>query len=205
MTDREHDRARAQRLRELDPRGFVRRLGPVLDVYAAAMRPPADQLPGRHSIMERHATYPRFRAFVAEGRRNLWPGTTVQGFAYGFHGEAGQWWHDVVRQALVQIGGLDHAATWLADAFEVAELHVHPAHQGQGLGRGLLTALCAERAERTVVLSTLETRADTPARRLYRSVGMADLLSDFEFPGGGPRYAVMGGTLPLNGAGGALA
>ncbi|NED58401.1 GNAT family N-acetyltransferase, partial [Micromonospora aurantiaca] len=60
-----------------------------------------------------------------------------------------------------------------------------------------LNALCEGRPERTVVLSTLDRRPDTPARNLYRSVGMVDLLSDFEFPGGGPRYAVMGGTLPL--------
>ncbi|WP_067478231.1 GNAT family N-acetyltransferase [Actinomadura hibisca] len=189
---------REPRLREIDRRAFLRRLRPVLEVYAAAMRPPADQLPGRHTIMDRHASYPGFRALVAE-RRGPLPGLppAVRGFAYGFHGERGQWWHDVVRGALVQVGGEEHAAGWLDDPFEVAELHVHPDAQGQGLGRALLTGLCAGRTERTVVLSTLHRADDTPARRLYRSVGMVDLLTDFEFPGGGPRYAVMGGRLPL--------
>lgn len=189
---------REPKLREIDERAFLRRLNPILGVYAAAMEPPAEQLPGRHTIMERHTTYPGFRAFVAERPRSL-PGLngTVVGFAYGFHGARGQWWHDVVHHALAERGGEEHAARWLDDPMEVAELHVHPDAQGHGLGRGLLGALCEGRPERTVVLSTLERRPDTPARRLYRSVGMEDLLTDFEFPGGGPRYAVMGGTLPL--------
>jgi GNAT superfamily N-acetyltransferase len=192
---------REPKLREIDHRAFLRRLNPILEVYAAAMRPPPDQLPGRHTIMQRHASYPGFRAFVAE-RRGPLPGLTgpILGFAYGFHGEPGQWWHDVVQRALAELGGREHAAAWLDDPFEVAELHVHPDHQGRGLGRALLTALCEGRAERTAVLSTLDRPADSPARTLYRSVGMVDLLTDFEFPGGGPRYAVMGATLPLTSA-----
>ncbi|MFC5754034.1 GNAT family N-acetyltransferase [Actinomadura rugatobispora] len=190
---------REAKLRDIDHRAFLRRLGPILAVYAAAMRPPAEQLPGRRTIMERHAAYPGFRAVVAERRGPALPGGgAVRGFAYGFHGERGQWWHDVVRGALAGPSGEDHAARWLDDPFEVAELHVHPDHQGQGLGRRLLNTLCEGRPERTVVLSTLDRgREDTPAQHLYRSVGMIDLLTAFEFPGGGPPYAVMGATLPL--------
>ncbi|TDD82450.1 GNAT family N-acetyltransferase [Actinomadura rubrisoli] len=186
------------KLREIDERAFLRRLNPMLDVYAAAMAPPVEQLPGRRTILERHTAYPGFRAFVAE-RRGALPGLAgpVQGFAYGFHGSRGQWWHDVVCQALADREGQEHAETWMEDPFEVAELHVHPHAQGRGLGRALLTALCEGRQERTVVLSTLDVRPETPARRLYRSVGMVDLLTGYEFPGGGPLYAVMGGTLPL--------
>ncbi|WP_241661352.1 GNAT family N-acetyltransferase [Thermomonospora catenispora] len=187
------------KLREVDRRGFTRRLSPILDIYAAAMSPPPDQLPGRRAIMERHAQYPRFRALLAETRRPLRWGGVLQGFAYGFHGEPGQWWHDVVHRALTEKGGSAHAEEWLGDSFEVAELHVHPEHQRHGVGRALLLALCAGRTERTVVLSTLDRRPDTPARRLYRSVGMVDLLTEFTFPGGGPRYAVMGARLPLKG------
>ncbi|REE99569.1 GNAT family N-acetyltransferase [Thermomonospora umbrina] len=181
-------------LREIDHRVFLRRLGSLLDVYAAAMSPPVEQLAGRYAIMERHADHPGFRAFVAESRRSFLRGGRIHGFAYGFHGAPGQWWHDVVRHALAERGD---AEEWLSDAFEVAELHVDPAHQHRGVGRGLLSALCGGRPERTVVLSTLDLRPDTPARRLYRSVGLVDLLTGFDFPGGGPPYAVMGGRLPL--------
>lgn len=78
----------------------------MLDVYAAAMDPPNEQLPGRHTIMERHASYPGFRALVVERRGALpvVPGP-VLGFAYGFHGTRGQWWHDVVHQALSDLEG----------------------------------------------------------------------------------------------------
>lgn len=176
-------------IREIDRRGFFRRLDAMLATYAAAMEPPADQMPGRRTIMERHAAYPGFRAFVAGRRRDL------AGFAYGFHGEPGQWWHDVVHGALTETGGPEHARAWMGEAFEVAELHVHPDSQGRGLGRRLITTLCADRPERTVVLSTLD--AQTPARHLYRSLGMTDLLTAFRFPGGGPLYAVMGARLPL--------
>ncbi|MCO5967137.1 GNAT family N-acetyltransferase [Actinoallomurus soli] len=177
-------------IREIDRRGFFRRLDAMLATYAAAMEPPADQMPGRRTIMERHAAYPGFRAFVAGRRRD------VSGFAYGFRGEPGQWWHDVVHAALADKGGREHAQAWMGDTFEVAELHVHPDSQGQGLGRKLITTLCADRPERTVVLSTLD--AETPARNLYRSLGLTDLLTGFRFPGGGPLYAVMGARLPLS-------
>lgn len=185
-------RARRQaspRIRQIDRRGFLRRLNALLTTYEAAMLPPAGQLPGRHMIMERHAGHPEFRAFIAEHSRQ------VVGFGYGFHGESGQWWHDVVREELTRTSGSEHARHWLDDAWEVAELHVHPAFQGRGLGRALIMSLCADRPERTVVLSTLD--AKTPARNLYRSLGMVDLLTDFRFPGGGPAYAVMGAVLPL--------
>lgn len=197
---------REPNLREVDRRAFLKRLGSLLDVYTAAMNPPAEQLSGRFTIMERHSAYPAFRAFVLERRRiplrlptavsGRPPVGNVAGFAYGFHGVSGQWWHDVVHQALIDAGGKRHADGWLGDTFEVAELHVHPHYQGQGLGRRLLSALCADRTERTVVLSTLD-RQGSPARRLYCSVGMTDLLRDFEFPGGGQTYAIMGGPLPL--------
>jgi ribosomal protein S18 acetylase RimI-like enzyme len=61
----------------------------------------------------------------------------------------------------------------------------------------MVVDLAADRAERTAVLSTRD--APTPARRLYRSLGFGDLLTDFVFPGGGPPYAVMGAVLPLAG------
>jgi hypothetical protein len=62
----------------------------------------------------------------------------------------------------------------------------------------MVTALCAGRPERTVVLSTLD--RESPARHLYRSLGLCDLLTRFHFPGGGPPYAVMGSALPLTSA-----
>jgi GNAT superfamily N-acetyltransferase len=177
---------------ELSPGEFTARLDQLIRVYAAAMRPPADMLPGRRSIMIGHAIYPGFRALTAAENGS---GETV-GFGYGFRGAAGQWWHDVVARAMTYAHGAAVARAWLNDSFEVAELHVVPGYQGRGIGAGLLLQLTSGRPERTAVLSTRD--ADSRARRLYREVGFTDLLTGFTFfPGGDPPYAVMGAELPL--------
>jgi ribosomal protein S18 acetylase RimI-like enzyme len=180
-------------LAELGPGEFRAAAGRLVAVYAAAMRPAQRMLAGRELIMERHAANPGFRALAVftQGR----PGDQVlAGFIYGFHGRPGQWWHDTVATALASLDP-PMATTWLADSFEVAELHVLPAYQGRGIGRRLLLELSGGRPERTVVLSTQD--AESPARQLYRSVGFADLLAGFYFSGGDSPYAVMGATLPL--------
>jgi ribosomal protein S18 acetylase RimI-like enzyme len=176
-------------LRPVDGPGLIRELAAVLAVYAAAMGSPEDQLPGRRMMMERHTRYPAFRGLVAVTRG------TIVGVGYGFRGAAGQWWHDMVESAITAAAGREAARAWIADSFEVGELHVHPDHQGRGIGRELLLSLADGRPERTVVLSTRD--AESRARRLYRSVGFADLLTGFRFPGGGEPYAIMGAPLPL--------
>jgi ribosomal protein S18 acetylase RimI-like enzyme len=104
----------------------------------------------------------------------------------------------MVSYALATSVGTSRAAEWMSDSFEIAELHVLPAHQGQGIGRNLLLRLAAGRAERTAVLSTHDT--DSPARHLYRALGFTDLLTSFAFSGWDPLYAVMGARLPLPGS-----
>jgi ribosomal protein S18 acetylase RimI-like enzyme len=163
----------------------------VLAIYAAAMRPSADQLPGRLAIMRNHATHPDFRCILAEEEA----AEETVGFAYGFHGVPGQWWHDVVRHALQDRAGPVVAEEWMGDALEIAEIHVHPDHQGRGIGRRLIHALCEERGERTAVLSTHD--APTAARHLYRDVGFVDLMTQFVFPGGYEDYVIAGAKLPL--------
>ncbi len=213
-------------LRELDARSFAAELAAILTVYEAAMEPPASQLLGRRSIMERHAGNPAFRAVAATAVPasatapvSRGPGASTGGrvmaaatasrvpggaageiiaFAYGFHGTRGQWWHDLVGSALTATAGTESAAAWLADSFEIAEVHVRPDHQHHGIGKRLLFGLTAGRSERTAVLSTMD--ADSPARRLYRGVGFTDLLTGFSFPGSYPPYAVMGAELPLRDA-----
>ena len=183
---------RALSVSELSPGEFAARLDQMIAVYAEAMRPPAEMLPGRRSIMAGHAAHPGFRALLATEDGSGAPA----GFGYGFHGTGGQWWHDTVARALTTARGAAAAAAWLDDSFEVAELHVAPEHQGHGVGAGLLLRLTSDRPERTALLSTRD--ADSPARRLYRGVGFTDLLTDFAFfPGGEPPYAVMGAELPL--------
>jgi ribosomal protein S18 acetylase RimI-like enzyme len=185
--------------RELGPREFRTAIRALVGVYAAAMNPPDRTLSGREAIMDRHAASPGFRGLSAhvDGR--------LAGFTYGFHGESGQWWHDMVAAALAtrsgarisaaEYAGTDAPGAWLDDSFEIAELHVLPPWQGRGIGRSLLLSLASGRQERTAVLSTAD--APTRARRLYRGLGFTDLLTDFRFSGSEPPYAVMGALLPL--------
>jgi ribosomal protein S18 acetylase RimI-like enzyme len=182
--------------RELGPREFRGAIRALVGVYAAAMNPPDRTLSGREAIMDRHTAGPGFRGLTAlvDGK--------LAGFTYGFHGENGQWWHDMVAAALATRSravsgdyGAEPPREWLDDSFEVAELHVLPSWQGKGIGRSLLLSLASGRPERTAVLSTAD--APTRARRLYRGLGFTDLLTDFRFSGSEPPYAVMGALLPL--------
>ncbi len=186
-------------LRELNASQFLARLDVLTGIYALAMDAPAAQLPGRRATMERHAGYPAFRAVTAVlSARDASPAgdhAAVVGFAYGFHGAAGQWWHDVVLATLTAERGDEDARYWLGDSFEIAEVHVHPDYQGGGIGRAMMHALVAGRRERAALLSTPD--GHTRARRLYRSLGFTDLVPPFTFPGSGPAYAIMGVALPL--------
>jgi ribosomal protein S18 acetylase RimI-like enzyme len=142
----------------------------------------------RREIMQSHLYRRGFVAVVASDDEG-----ELAAFGYGYCGRPGEWWHDVVTKSL----GRTQSRRWLADAFEVAELHVHPDHQGHGLGRTILEALLARSAGRTVVLSTHD--RESPARALYRSVGFVDLLTGFLFPGSSEVYAVMGLERPADG------
>ena len=210
-------------LAELNGNQFLANLGACAAVYAAAMKPPAEQLPGRHTIMERHAGYAAFRAIVAiapaadggtaagqpadsgtaaspavTGRAAGGAAPLIVGFAYGFHGGGGQWWHDLVSRAVASVLGGRAADDWFGDSLEIAEVHVLPSHQGRGTGLAMMLGLTAGRPEPVAVLSTMD--SDTKARRLYRGLGFTDLLTDFTFPGTEMPYAIMGAPLPLPGA-----
>jgi ribosomal protein S18 acetylase RimI-like enzyme len=202
-------------LAELDGNQFLANLEACAGVYAAAMNPPEEQLPGRHTIMERHAGYAAFRAIAAivrpvggapaggnphggeQAGSEPMTGELV-GFAYGFHGGGGQWWHDLVSRTTASILGTRAAHDWFGDSLEIAEVHVLPSHQGRGTGLAMMLRLTAGRPERAAVLSTMD--ADTRARRLYRGLGFTDLLTSFTFPGTELPYAIMGAPLPLPGA-----
>jgi ribosomal protein S18 acetylase RimI-like enzyme len=192
-------------LRELSREAFLAHLDQLNAVYAVAMRPDPALLPGRRDIMARHTRHAEFRALAmmcAPAREKPGPGPAGEGeivaFAYGFRGGPGQWWHDVVRSALTAKAGHALASAWLDRSMEVAEVHVRPDFQRQGLGHSMLLRLAEGRAEQTAALSTPD--GNWQARRLYGRLGFTDLLTGFSFPGGGPTYTVMGAVLPLRAA-----
>lgn len=176
---------------ELTSREFLGDLDVAVAIYANAMEADPAMLPSRRELMRRHAGYPDFRALHARASGS----DQVIAFAYGFRGQSGQWWYDAVWTALRRRLGAARAATWLADCFEVAEVHVSRQYQRAGIGTQMLTMLTSDRPERTALLSTPD--RDTTARRLYRRMGFAELVTGYSFPGGSPPYLLMGAELPL--------
>lgn len=109
------------------------------------------------------------------------------GMLVGWPTASRSWWPRHVYPALSMTGN-EH---WLDDAFELAELHVHPDVQGLGVGTGLV-----EEAERRIdnpriVLSTnaLDNRR---AREFYRRRGFRTLTGPFQWLGLPLRILVLG-------------
>ena len=168
----------------------------AMGIYAEAMGYPPEAGHQRSGFAMAHTRRAGFRAVAALDGSSSRSGRfgisdrgqpALVGFGYGYATAAGQWWHDQVRAAI----SADLAAEWLDGCFELSELHVRPAWQGQGLGRSLLIELVN-------ALPTPE--GDSRAWRLYRSLGFVDPVRDHLFPGDNRPFAVLGVRLPLPGS-----
>ena len=177
------------RLERWLPDQMEARLADVMHVYRRAFLDVHETNPARAELdrtahARTHLARPGLRAVAALD------GDRVVGIGYGQPGAAGQWWHDVVTAAVTSESGAQAAKDWLSSCFEVVELHVLPTHQGRRIGCDVLRELLASSDRRTAALSALEP-AGSRARRLYTSEGFIPLLSQFCFPGGPTRYAVL--------------
>jgi len=171
------------------PDDLARRLDDAIAVYGEAMGYAPDLLEARRGYIGTHLRRSGFRAvatLTTDGR--------LVGFGYGYASAPGQWWHDQVRGAL----DLKAREAWLADCFEVVELHVRPGAQGHGIGARQLRALLSVASGATTLLSTPE--ADEKASRawrLCRRFQFVDVIRDFHFPGDSRAFAILGRPLPL--------
>ncbi|WP_310724288.1 GNAT family N-acetyltransferase [Streptomyces sp. N2A] len=59
-------------------------------------------------------------------------------------------------------------------AFQIVDICVHPAHQGQGLGKRIMAALTEELENRAPATAYVSLIADGPARFLYEKFGFTD-------------------------------
>ena len=135
-------------------------------------------------ILPRHAVRDGFRFLAA---RTL-PGRLV-GFAYGYRGEPGQWWHDLVAAAMDD----ELRRRWLSPGhFELAELHVHPEFRRRRIATRLHDELLAGIPSRTAVLSTQV--HNEPARALYAGKGWEIVVPELDF-GTGVLYSVFARAL----------
>lgn len=171
------------------PDDLARRLDDVIEVYGLAMNYPPGLTTARRGYVAGHVHRPGFRAVASLDDQGQ-----LLGFGYGYTSAKGQWWHDRVREAMRR----DQRRYWLADCFEVVELHVRPVAQGHGLGAGQLRALLGMGSGATTLLSTPEADEQrSRAWRLYRRFGFVDVLRHFTFPGDERPFAILGRTLPL--------
>ena len=120
--------------------------------------------------LRRHSEYTGFLAFGALNLRNR-----LVGFSYGYTSQPGLWWREEVAAPLSP----GQRAEWFSDTFELAELHVHPSAQGNGLGSALHDELIAAQTHRVAVLSVMH-RSER-ARQLYNSRGWQVIVQDLRF------------------------
>lgn len=147
-------------------------LDQALWVFAGALGFPREshRVKSFADTIRRHSSYGGFRAFGALNVRGR-----LVGFSYGYSSRAGLWWREQIAAPLSPA----QREYWLADAFEFAELHVHPSAQRRGLGGQLHDALVASQAHATAVLSVMH--RSSVARRLYASRGWQTLIDDLRF------------------------
>ncbi|MFE3600074.1 GNAT family N-acetyltransferase [Streptomyces sp. NPDC059096] len=173
---------------QVGPVDLAARVDEALAVQALAFGLSDDEVGVRRHIVLRHVLHRGCRALgatTASGR--------LVGFVYGMPNDRAHWWSTIVEPYL-RAGGSDG---WLDDSFVITELHVHPEFQARGIGRTLITAITDDAAQPRSILSAID--IESPARRLYRTLGYEDLARRVHFPSAPKPYAVMGAPLPLRG------
>lgn len=145
--------------------------------------------PQRRILWAAHASHPGFVATIALQHltTNQADPTDLRqpivGIAYGFPGQPTSWWNREVLRGLQASGRSYSAAQAILSSYdEVSEIHVLPGHQGQGIGRKLLSDLLTRLQNPVALLSTPEVpNENNAAWGLYRSMGFHDVLRSFHF------------------------
>ena len=181
-------------IRRLSPQEFALNAGSLVDIYISAMDYDPAIREGRIFSWRREIVQPGFTALIAEDASG------VIGVAYGFIGTPDSWWDRQLRLALRHKGELStEELEILRSYFEVAEVHVLPRMQGQGLGRQLLTELLWNAPGKWALLSTPEVPGESNrAFGLYRSMGFTDLVRHYRYPGDSRPFAILKLPLPLS-------
>jgi len=135
----------------------------VLQVWTEVFGPVADSTEWAASLWDRHRSRTDYRLALAHERG------TVLGFAWGYTGDRGQYWPDLIARELgPAVDG------WVGGHFEFVELAVHPSARARGVGGRLHDALLSGVTNERALLSTSADPGD-PAVRLYRSRGWVGL------------------------------
>ncbi|RNI23243.1 GNAT family N-acetyltransferase [Flexivirga caeni] len=134
----------------------------MFDLYDEVIGRIPDKTNWRTQLFDRDRARPGFRlALALDGER-------VVGFAWGYRGDRGQAWPDLVARTLPELPG-----EWLRDHFELVELVVDPDYRRQGIGGGLHDTLLEGLTGRALLGTTLA--ASDPALCLYQARGWSTL------------------------------
>lgn len=165
------------------PLDLARDADEVMGVRSRALGSYAATYPQARETILQHARRSGVRGFRAE------VGPAIVGFAYGAPTSKTWKWTQRIASSMPP----RERESWLSTSFAVSELYVLPDYQGRGVGRRLVTMLCASAAEARALLTTPATAL--AARSLYRSLGFIDiaaLIDSTPF-----ELRIMGATLPL--------
>lgn len=160
------------KLEELDVIAFKSQIDRLSSIWSNGN--PGGDRAIREQLLVRHGSCRGFSCFIA------YHNNKPVGFVYGMRdGQStgrgvgrvvsiGS--HDLIEER-VKLGVL--SPEWL-DSFDIADLQVLHDYRRQGIGEGLIRALCGDQSSRRVVLSVADEAVS--ARRLYHRLGFKDLF-----------------------------
>lgn len=159
----------------------------LVDIYIEAMGYSPAMRAQRLRVWRTEVVWPGFAAVTAVFDNQ------VVGVAYGFLGARERWWDKQLIKALRQQRALtDEDQAMIRDYFEVAEVHVDPRFQGNGIGAALLQALLDTTTARWAILSTPEVDGEANnAFGLYRKFGFTDVVRGFLYEGDARPFAIL--------------
>ena len=157
----------------------------IVDIYESVFTlPPYNEHP---SIVRQFARVLPQQMQRADVKMQLaLDGDTPVGMAYGGTCSPDQWFYAVVTDGMSDI----MRTLWFENAFEIIELAVLPAYQGNGIGGQLHDALLADLSHKTAVLSTINIK--TAALHLYQNRGWQPIRENFSFPNVDRTYQILG-------------
>lgn len=171
-------------IHEIEPFRANDAAGAIAGIWRDAMDATDDDAQAFASgTFPKHVRWPGFRMFVASIESH------PVAFVYGYRSVPGQWWHDQVRDRMVEAGH----TSWLANSLELAEIATLPQFQGRGIGTRLIDAFLEDVAQPVLLALDAE---DDRAHTLYAAHGFRDLLTDFYYTGWDDRIIVMGRPAP---------
>jgi ribosomal protein S18 acetylase RimI-like enzyme len=135
----------------------------VATVWGDAFGPIEDMTAWVDETWDRHRSREDYRLVTAHDTQGC------AGFSWGYTGRRGQFWPDLITEA---VGSpLDG---WVGGHFELVEMAVATRARGRGIGGLLMDAVLAGLPHDRALLGTTSDEAD-PAPRLYRSRGFRRL------------------------------